>query len=121
MTCILCARRGKVTRCESHVCVPCAAWLQTQVAEIARLAADAAAYIEPGSTSGGGSRSVPSSRPPLTVDALDPELTPVPVPGQPPHVWPTVLEVLEAWERMVREMRQMAPYGPASLDRNSRG
>lgn len=121
MTCILCARRGKTTRSESHVCVTCAAWLQTQVADIARLAADAAAYVAPGSTTGGGGRSVPSSRPPLTVDALDPELTPVPTPGTPPDRWPTVLEVLEAWERMCREMRGLAPYGPASLDRNRRG
>ena len=112
MKCILCARRGKQTESDSHVCVPCASWLQVQVADIARLAADAAAYVLPGSTSGGGSRSVPGSRPPLTVDAVDPELTLI---GPPPS--PSVLEVVESWERMIRDMRQMAPYGPASAAR----
>lgn len=115
MKCILCAQRGKTTEGESHVCVPCASWLQVQVADIARLAADAAAWVAPGSSTGGGGRSVPSSRPPLTVDAVDPELTLV---GPPPS--PTVLEVLEEWERLVREMRGMSKYGPASLERARR-
>lgn len=96
MTCVLCARRGRQTESESHVCVPCAAWLQVQVAEILRLAADAAAYVEPGSTGSSGSRSVPGSRPPLRVEALDPELTIVD--GQAL----TVLECLELWERLIR-------------------
>jgi hypothetical protein len=112
MKCTLCARRGRTTDAESHVCVPCAAWLQVQVADIARLAADAAAFVAPGSSTGGGSRPVPGSRPPLLVDALDPELTPV---GPPPS--PTVLEVVESWERMIRDERGMAPYGPASQAR----
>ena len=112
MRCVLCAKRNKVTESESHVCVACASWLQVQVADIARLAADAAAYIAPGSSSSGGARSVPGSRPPLTVDAVDPELTLI---GPPPS--PSVLEVVESWERMIREMRQMAPYGPASAAR----
>lgn len=111
--CVLCAARGKTTRLESgHCCVSCAAWLQTSVADIARLAADAAAWVAPGSSTGGGGHSVPSSRPPLSVDAVDPELTLI---GPPPS--PSVLEVLESWERMVRDMRGMAPYGPASAAR----
>ena len=113
MKCILCARRNKTAEAESHVCVPCAAWLQVQVAEVARLAADAAAFVAPGSSSGGGSRPVPGSRPPLRVDALDPELTIVD--GQAM----TVLECLELWERMIREMRGLAPYGPASAARSA--
>jgi hypothetical protein len=55
---------------------------------------------------------VPGSRPPLTVDALDPELTLI---GPAPS--PSVLEVVESWERMIRDMRGMAPYGPASAAR----
>ena len=115
--CVLCAARGKTRRLETgHCCVDCAAWLTTQVAEIARLAADAAAWVTPGSSTGGGGHSVPSSRPPLSVDAVDPELTLI---GPPPS--PSVLEVLESWERMVRDMRGMAPYGPASAARASEG
>jgi hypothetical protein len=111
--CVLCAARGKQTRLESgHCCTPCASWLMTTVGDIIRLAADAAAFIAPGSTSASGSRPVPSSRPPLTVDALDPELTLI---GPPPS--PTVLEVCEEWERMVREHRGMVRYGPASAAR----
>jgi hypothetical protein len=82
-----------------------------QVADIARLAADAAAWVAPGSSTGGGSRPVPGSRPPLRVDALDPENTPVPGHDA------TVLELCESWERMIRDMRGMAPYGPASAAR----
>jgi hypothetical protein len=113
MKCTLCARRNRVTESESHVCVPCAGWLQVQVADIARLAADAAAFVAPGSSTGGGSRPVPGSRPPLRVEALDPELTVID--GQ----TLTVLECLELWERMVREMRGLAPYGPASAARSA--
>jgi len=45
------------------------------------------------------------------VDALDPENTPVPGHDA------TVLELCESWERMIRDMRGMAPYGPASAAR----
>lgn len=114
--CVLCAARGKTTRLESgHCCTPCAGWLMTTVADITRLAADAAAFVAPGSSAGGGSRPVPGSRPPLRVDALDPENT---------HVTgyeATVLELCEAWERMIRCDRGMAPYGPASAARISDG
>lgn len=56
---------------------------------------------------------MPGSRPPLRVDALDPWFTVVD--GQEL----TVLECLELWERMVREMRGLAPYGPASAARSA--
>lgn len=114
--CVLCAARGKTTRLESgHCCTPCAGWLMTTVADIARLAADAAAFVAPGSSNGGGSRPVPGSRPPLTVDALDPENTCV------TGYEATVLELCEAWERMIRSERGMAPYGPASAARVADG
>ncbi len=120
--CILCAARGKQTRLETgHCCTPCAGWLMTTVADIARLAADAAAFVAPGSSAGGGSRPVPGSRPPCNIESIQPELTQVPVPGQPSHVWPTLLEVVEGWERLVRSERGMAPYGPASAARISDG
>ena len=139
MKCVLCARRvaAKLKRelqreptaeevaerlptlASGHVCVPCAARLQVDVADIVRLAADAAAYVFPSSTGSSGTRTVPGSRPPCRVEAIQPELTPVPQQGQPPEVWPSVLEVVEAWERMVREARGLAPYGPASAARTA--
>jgi hypothetical protein len=114
--CVLCAARGKTTRLESgHCCVPCAGWLMTTVADITRLAADAAAFITPGSSNGSGSRPVPGSRPPCNVESLDPENTTVTGYGA------TVLELCEAWERMIRSDRGMAPYGPASAARMTDG
>jgi hypothetical protein len=42
--CVLCAARGRTTRLESgHCCVPCGGRLSETIADIARLAADAAA------------------------------------------------------------------------------
>ena len=118
--CILCAARGRTTRLESgHCCIPCASWLQVQVADIARLAADAAAWIAPGSSTGGGSRPVPGSRPPCRVEAIDPENTLVPqFPGQAEP--PTVLQLLELAEKEIREARGMVQYGPASHARASK-
>lgn len=108
--CVLCAARGRTTRLETgHCCIPCASWLQVQVADIARLAADAAAWVAPGSSTGGGSRPVPGSRPPLDVSAICPELT---LTGPSPS--PTVLDVLESWTKMTREARGMSPFGPWS-------
>jgi len=55
------------------------------------------------------------SKPPLDVETLDVELTLVRTTDAPP--WPTLLEVLEAWERLVRDMRGLSPYGPATVAR----
>jgi hypothetical protein len=60
---------------------------------------------------------VPGSRPPLVVEALDPELTTVRIINDDPSTELALLEVLESWERVIREDRQMAPYGPASRER----
>lgn len=113
MKCVLCARRGKQTEGETHCCVACGAWLQRELADVMRLCVDAAASIDPllTRTSAGGSRPVPGSRPPLNVQALDPELTIVDGKEM------TVLGCLELWERMLREMRRMPPYGPVSAAR----
>jgi hypothetical protein len=66
------------------------------------------ASVEP-TTSGVGSSGVYGSRPPINVSGIDPENTLI---GPAPS--PTVLDVLESWVRMVREDRQMSPYGPWS-------
>jgi hypothetical protein len=52
------------------------------------------------------------SRPPLDVECLDADLALVRLTDSPP--WPTLLEVLEGWERLTREARALSPYGPAS-------
>jgi len=117
---VLCAGRGRKQRLENgHVCTECAAWLMRSVAEIARLCADAALSLEPGSTSGGGSGAF-GSKPPLRIDALDPELTMLELNAGDPTSAVTILEALEMWERLVREERGMAPYGPASAHRAAR-
>jgi Helix-turn-helix domain len=105
--CVLCAARDRHTRLKfGHCCAVCADRLTADVRQILQLAAMASAELTPstGLTSG-----VFGSRPPLNVAGLDPENTLVgPAPA------PTVLDVLESWTRLVREERQMAPYGPWS-------
>lgn len=114
--CVLCAARGHRHRLESgHCCTDHAARLATSIADILRLAADAAAWIAPGSSTGGGARPVPGSKPPCRVDAMDPENTLLPGRDM------TVLQCLEEWERMIRDMRGMVAYGPASAGRTAGG
>jgi hypothetical protein len=88
--------------------------LVDDLSAIERLCHEAHAQMEPKQGTGEGSRSVPGSRPPLDVSALDPELTLVPSSSLPRADWPTVLSLLESWARMVREERNLAPYGPAT-------
>jgi hypothetical protein len=87
-----------------HVCQACLTRIGDELSEILTLAANAS--VEPISGRGQG-RSVPSSRPPINVDGVDPALTMV-------TDCATVLDICEAWERLVREARGMAPYGPTS-------
>jgi len=109
--CTVCATRGRATRLEDgHVCPACIQRLADQLDDIVRLAS--LATIEPRTGRGAG-RSVPSSRPPLNIDGLDPALTPVLVATE----WTSVVVVLEGWERLVRDVRRMAPYGVASASR----
>lgn len=108
-SCILCAKRGRTTDLDAgHVCAPCAVRIADDLTAIATLATGAS--CEPRSGRGSG-RTVPSSRPPIDLAGVDPALTAVAVPAG----TTTVLAVVEDWCRLVREERQMAPYGPASL------
>ena len=120
-TCVICATHGRQTRLDhGHVCAKCRTGLTHALAEVLRLTAEAAAWITPGAGSSGAGRPVYGSKPPLRVDCLDPENTPVPrFPGQ--HNPPTVLEILEAAEREIREARNYAPYGEASSQRAALG
>ena len=120
-TCVICARHGRTTRLEhGHVCARCHTGLTHALDEIIRLAADAAAWITPGAATTATGSPAYGSRPPLRVEALDPENTPVPrYPGD-THP-PTLLEILEAAEREIREQRGYAPYGEASAQRTTLG
>jgi hypothetical protein len=62
----------------------------------------------------GSGRSVPGSRPPLVVEALDPELASVRLIPEDPSSDVPMLVLLEDWERIIREDRGLAPYGVAS-------
>lgn len=108
-TCVLCAARGRQTRLETgHVCAPCLTHIGDQLDDVLRLAA--LATVEPRTSTGSGSRSIPSSRPPINVDGVCPELTLVMVATE----WTTVLAVLESWEVLIRDARRMPAYGPVS-------
>jgi len=115
MTCILCAARGRTTETDGHCCTKCRTRLDQSLGDILRLAAEAAAYIPP--TSAGTSRPTPGSRPPMTLDGLDPELQLVQLlPGDPSSAV-TILEALESWERVIREDRHLLAFGPATAYR----
>ncbi len=117
--CAPCAATGRTAEIESgHCCARCRTRLDDDLRDILRLAEDAAAWIVP-ATGAGGSRFVPASRPPLDVDAIDPECALVRLLPGDPSSDQTVLEVLESWERLIRDERGYAPYGPASLARNA--
>jgi len=105
--CVLCAQRGRQTRLKhGHCCAMCADRLTADVRLVGELATMAS--VEPRKGSGGMSTAY-GSKPPINVAGVDPELT---LTGHPPS--PTVLDVLESWVRMVREERDMSPYGPWS-------
>lgn len=119
--CVICASHGRQTRLDhGHVCARCATTLTAALNDIQRLATDAAAWITPGSAQGGHGKPAYGSKPPCNVAALDPENTPVPRFNGQRHA-PTVLEVLEGWEREIREARGYAPYGEASSQRAALG
>jgi hypothetical protein len=104
MTCIICAKA------EPHdgwtVCNGCLGRLDDDLArivELTRLAADRLIRETKGSSN--GSRSVPGSRPPLDLAALDAAMA------------VDALAILEIIEREWRAHRHLAAYGPASARR----
>lgn len=103
--CVLCSTRNRQTRLQyGHCCAGCADRLLGNLRAIVELATMASVTPKAGA---GGYSAAYGSKPPLLVDALDPELTPI---GPPPS--PTVLDVLESWTKMVREEQGLGPYGP---------
>lgn len=118
--CILCDDRGRTTTATSgRTCNPCQAWLTHTLTDIGTLAANAAAWIEPRPGSSNSSSIAYGSRPPINVDAIDPELALLELnPGDPSSAVP-ILEALEMWEREIRDLQQLTPYGPASRHRTA--
>ena len=115
-TCVVCARRGRIVRLDTgHVCLACALWVTTTLRQIGQLVDLAAVSVDRQRTGSGSSKPVFGSRPPLDVECLDPQCVLVRNRDIPPY--PTLLEVVEEWERMIREDRDLAPYGPATVAR----
>jgi hypothetical protein len=107
--CVLCGRNLD----HGHVCGPCGYRITRHLDAILQLTAEAAAHMDRPSKPGAG-RSVPGSRPPLVVEALDPELTLVRLVPDDPSTEVPMLTILEDWERIIREDRGLVPYGIAS-------
>lgn len=107
--CVLCAMHDRTTRLRhGHCCAACADRLAADVRRIGELAMLASVQPKAGS---GAMSTVLGPKPPLNLSGIDPELALI---GFPPS--PTVLDVLESWTRMVREERELAPYGPWSAN-----
>ncbi len=96
-----------------HICGRCSQRIRRDLDDILRLACEAYFHVEPCASRGQG-RSVPGSKPPLTLDAVDPELALVRLVKDDPSSDVALLIVLEDWERIIREDRGLAPYGVVS-------
>jgi hypothetical protein len=107
--CVLCTRSLH----DGHVCGPCGHRIARDLDAILELTAEASAHMNRTAKPGSG-RSVPGSRPPLVVEALDPELASVRLIPEDPSSDVPMLVLLEDWERIIREDRGLAPYGVAS-------
>jgi len=113
--CVLCAQRGRATEVETgHCCAVCRVRLDDMLVAIVDLAAQAAAYIVPPSRGGSTGRSVPSSRPPIDVEAVEPELTLVRLQPDDETSDEPILWVLESWVRILMDEQEMGRYGPWS-------
>lgn len=109
--CVLCANRKRTTKLKhGHCCAACADRITANLRSIPELAAMADITLTPSGGTGSMSAAF-GSKPPLNLAAIDPALTAVP--GH--HA--TVLPLLEEWERLIRDMRDLVPYGPASAAR----
>lgn len=114
--CVLCSRRDRHREADAGVvCAPCKVHIDDTLQAIVRLAGEAGAWVEIGQGGGNTVHSAPGSRPPLNVEALDPERADAPVfRGQPEP--PSVTVLLGLWERMIREERGFSePAEPAHL------
>lgn len=108
--CVLCS--GSLEY--GHVCQQCSQTILRHLRDILRLACEAAVTPVMAQERSSGSRPVPGSRPPLNVAGLDPELTLVRLFEHDESADQPILEILESWERVIRQDRGLAPYGLAS-------
>jgi len=115
--CVLCSLRGIQRELEEgHCCERCRSWLHNTVIDIGFLASEAASY-EPPATTGGFTSIAYGSKPPLDIERIDPELSLIKlIPGDESSTV-TILDMLEMWERAIREDRGYTKYGPASSQR----
>lgn len=95
-------------------CIRCHAKLRRHLGDIPRLCADAYLQIEPTSKPGGSGSPSFGSKPPINVDALDPELTLIELNAGDPTSAVPLLEMLEMYEKAIREERRLTPYGLAT-------
>ncbi len=112
--CVLCAGRDRTTELdEGHCCAACAARIGDDLASI--VANGDLCAVSERTRSGGGSVPGYESKPPMSLDGLAPYLVGVRLnPGQQPALISTVADLLESWERLVRELRGLTGYGPAT-------
>lgn len=115
-----CAVCAKETRYRvGRLCAPCFSRLRVSLLSLPQLAGEAGSRLEVTAVGKGSGRSVPGSRPPLNLDAIDPALALIELaPGDRSSAVP-ILEALESWERVVRAENSLVPYGVAtSLNRH---
>lgn len=105
--------RKPVNQPGPHIHNECHTRIDQALDRILHLTAEAHAQTQPVATTNTG-RTTPGSKPPLAIDALDPELTLVRLVKSDESSDTPILEVLEAWERAIRDERGLAPYGLAS-------
>lgn len=114
-TCVLCALREPAVEtplADGHCCPGCRQRIRNDLAGIAA-DADLVAVAQPAARP--GTRSVHESKPPTDLEPIAPWLALVRLnPGQDPPVSSSIAGLLADWERMLREHRGLAPYGPAT-------
>lgn len=100
LRCPICARREPQDGLT--ICGICMGRIDDDLARLPELVAEAAGWLVRDGSGSTGVRSVPGSRPPLDVAALD------------AAVGNDVLPLLESWIRLVREENHLSPYGAAT-------
>jgi hypothetical protein len=114
--CVLCAARREPVETwleHGHCCDRCRSRLRNALLDIERLVLEAFAYVELRKGSGGGTHAF-GSKPPINLDAIDPENASVLMNPDDKTSAEPILMILESWERGIRLDRGMPPYGVAS-------
>ncbi len=114
-SCVLCDARGHHHRNEfGRLCSGCYSWLMKSIIDVGVLVSQAASCLSEASSRSFGSSSAFGSRPPLNVSAVDPELELMELNLGDASSSVTILEMLEMWERSIREDRGLIAYGLAT-------